>query len=201
MRAACLVPERRLAASGREADRSAPSVRPQAEAWSADRCAAGLLPEGCLREACARNARAALCRPVAPLSEPQSAEPAVWDARVPQAGEAEAAVAGGSAQLPAVAPAASEQLRVAAEEHAEVEAAAQHVGVAAAAVRPASEEQGAAELGVSRLAEVRRAVRERQAAARPLAAASSPSRLRSAPARRLGVRSGHAPLRLRIASP
>jgi hypothetical protein len=118
----------RTAVSGPAADPSVMSARaswlarPQAEAWSADRCAEGCRPEVHQPEACprdARSARAALCQPavdrrVGPLSEPRLEQPAVLDVQArPQA----AVVVGAecaSAQRPAEVRAPSVQPEVAA---------------------------------------------------------------------------------------
>ena len=149
-------------------------------------CVAGLLPEGCLREACARSRS----RGAVPAGGGPAGGAIVGSRRCGTRGcRRRGGGGGGGGRLGAAAGggalAASEQLRVAAAEHAA--AAAQHVGVAAAEVRPALEEAAEEALGVSRLAEERQAVREPRAAERPLAAVpSSPSRLRSAPARRPG---------------
>ena len=141
-----------------------------------------------------------------PSLEPQSAELAAWDVPVPQAGEA-AAVARGPAQRPA-GLAASEPRR-------EAVTAAQHAAAAEAEPAFAPEVAGVAVVlalqpveaaavpQVVRLAEAAGAprVQEGAAGARPSAAAFSPSRHRSVLARRPSVNSGHASLRLRIASP
>jgi hypothetical protein len=130
---------------------------------------------------------------------------AAWGVRVPQAGEA-AAVARGPAQPPA-GLAASEPRReaVTAAQHAAAEAepafAPEVAGVAV--VRALQPVEAAAVPQVVRLAEAAGAPRVQEAAAgaHPSAAAFSPSRHRSVLARRPSVNSGHASLRLRIASP
>jgi uncharacterized protein YhaN len=175
-------------------------VRRQAEAWSADRCAAVER----LREAHhAPSARAhlrAACQRAVSLAEQQSAVRAVWDARVRQVAAPEEAAARESAQQPAGAAVLLVPQAVVAAEHAAAgEAVAQHEAAGAAVAR-----QEAAGVPVSRQAAAEpRAVQELQAAVRPLAApwAFHPGRVLPWPAPRRAVRSARAMQRSGIASP
>jgi hypothetical protein len=201
----CLAQHR--AVSGPEADQSAQSERLPAAAWSSlvARCAVARQPEECrLRVVRAPYARAETYRRAACLqvvsSEQQSA------ARVVAACE--------SARLPvASVPSALRVVEAAevAEPLALRRAAARVEAAVAEAVGPHEEaaalhgEVGVAEVPPASVVEERQAVPEPRRAARPSAAApSSPSRLRSAPARRSAVttHSARAPPRyLQIASP
>jgi hypothetical protein len=183
-------------------------VRRQAEAWSADRCAAVER----LREAHhAPSARAhlrAACQRAVSLAEQQSAVRAVWDARVRQVAAPEEAAARESAQQPAGAAVLLVPRAVVAAEHAAgVAAVAQHEAAGAAAgpaFAPAAAVGEAAGVPVSRQAAAEpRAVQELQAAVRLLAApwAFHPGRVLPWPAPRRAVRSARAMQRSGIASP
>ena len=198
----CLAQHR--AVSGPEADQSAQSERLPAAAWSSlvARCAVARQPEECrLRVVRAPYARAETYRRAACLqvvsSEQQSA------ARVVAACE--------SARLPVASVPSALRVVEAAEPLALRRAAARVEAAVAEAVGPHEEaaalqgEVGVAEVPPASVVEERQAVPEPRRAARPSAAApSSPSRLRSAPARRSAVttHSARAPPRyLQIASP
>jgi hypothetical protein len=211
----CLAQHR--AVSGPEADSSVVSLvqaswraRPQAETWlsRADRCAAEHLPKerlpvaGHARNARARARRRAACQPAASLSGRQSAEPGAQQVLPPAASVLSAPRVGEAAEEAApLAQRPAGAARVA----AAVEAVVPH-GAVAGEEAPHVAGGGAAEVphAAEAAAEERQAVREPRAAERPLAAVpSSPSRLRSAPARRSMVRMrfARAPRRLRTATP
>lgn len=216
-------PARHRAVCGPEADLPVVSLARRSEAWWswADRCAAARRPEEHLPVAHhARNARAhrqAACQP-AVLSEQQSAP----DVQVLPLEAAKVAVARESVQLPAALEPSAQRVAAAVEvgvllalqpaavhEEAAAEAVVPHAEVVAAAVEVPREEAVAVEAAVRpasrREAEERQAEQEPQAAARPsVAVPSSPSRLRSALARRRAAtppRFARAPRRSPIASP
>jgi hypothetical protein len=194
-------------------------VRRQAEAWSADRCAAVERLREAHHAPSARAYRRAACLQAVSLAEQQSAVRAVWDAWVRQVAAPEEAAARESAQQPAgAAVLLVPQAMVAAEHAAGVAAVAQHEAAGAAVARheaagaaaagpafaPAAAVGEAAGVPVSRQAAAEpRAVQELQAAVRPLAApwAFHPGRVLPWPAPRRAVRSARAMQRSGIASP
>jgi hypothetical protein len=196
------------------------SVRPQAEAWSADRCAAVYQREALLPEARhARNARAEAPLRAASLSEKQRVALASQDARAPQAAGLQVAAARASAQQPVAAlaplvlPAEAAAAHVGAAEaevpHAEAVRGAPHAGVVRAAAHAAGAQQVEAEQAVALRAAAEQPALPERAVGRPSAEApSSPSpspfRLRSAPERRpaaMTTRFARGPRWLRVASP
>jgi hypothetical protein len=200
-------------------------------AWPVDRCAAECPPEECRLGAVhapyarAEAYRRAACLQAVSSSEQQSAALASWDARVPQAA-AEVGAACESVRQPAASvlsalrvgeavaeplaprPAGAQRVEAAGAQRVAagaVEAVVPHAEVAReVAPHVAGAQQGEAARAVLRQAAVvLPAVPEPRAAARPSAAApSSPSRLRSAPARRSAVTRcfARAPRRLQTAS-
>jgi hypothetical protein len=224
-------PAQHRAVCGPEADLPGVSpawwARQRVEVWSswADRCAAARRPEERLPVAHhVRNARAywqVACHP-AVLSEQQSAEPSAPDVQVLPLEAAKVAAVRESVQLPAALEPSAQRVAAAVEvgvllalqpaavhEEAAAEAVVPHAEVVATAVEVPREEAVAVEAAVRpasrREAEERQAEQEPQAAARPsVAVPSSPSRLRSALARRRAAtppRFARAPRRSPIASP